>query len=178
MNGQSKTTLMHGVEQLMVSDLVCVASYHTWASLLCDMRPHKQTWSDTSATHPCVFPIEYIAVYYRNNAAAIYCEHIHVTVSGKHFLSVKILPGNHWHHHYLMVNTSQPCFMHNCSPNRVKMLAVKKRWHIIQLKDLVRLWLLQNWMLKAPSCRIVASNFKCSKISLINATNLKMNSWQ
>ena len=37
----------------------------------------------------------------------------------------------------------------------------------IYIKDLVRLWLLQNQMLKIPLYGIVASNFTCSQISLI-----------
>ena len=48
------------VQQLIVSDLVVSgSSYHTRAALSCDMRPHKQTRSDTSScsTHSCGFPI-------------------------------------------------------------------------------------------------------------------------
>ena len=48
------------VEQLIVSDLVvCGASYHARAALSYDMRPHKQTRSDTSScsTDSCGFPI-------------------------------------------------------------------------------------------------------------------------
>ena len=49
------------VEQLLVSDLVVYgASYHTRAVLSCDIRPHKQTPSDTiSSTHSCGFPLLY-----------------------------------------------------------------------------------------------------------------------
>ena len=48
------------VELLIVSDLiVCGVSYHTRAALLCDMRLHKQTQSDTMNcfTHSCGFSI-------------------------------------------------------------------------------------------------------------------------
>ena len=48
------------VEQLVVSDLVVSgASYHTRAQLECDIRPHKQTRSDTCSCsmHSCGFPI-------------------------------------------------------------------------------------------------------------------------
>ena len=40
---------------------------------------------------------------------------------------------------------------------------------ILFIKDLVRLWLLQNWMLKTSLYWIVASNFTCSQIYLIQA---------
>ena len=48
------------VEQLIVSELVvCGDSNHTRAALLCDMRPHKPTQSDTisCSTYSCGFPI-------------------------------------------------------------------------------------------------------------------------
>ena len=49
------------LQQLIVSDfVVCGGSYHTRAQLKCDMRPHKQTRSDTinsCSTHSCGFPI-------------------------------------------------------------------------------------------------------------------------
>ena len=47
------------VEQLIVSNLIpCGASNHTKAALSCDMRPHKETHSDTisCSTHSCGFP--------------------------------------------------------------------------------------------------------------------------
>ena len=49
------------VEPLIVLDLVCRASYHTRAALSCDMRPYKQTRSDTisSSSHAPGFPIVY-----------------------------------------------------------------------------------------------------------------------
>ena len=47
------------VEQLTVSDLICWVSYHIRATLSCDMRPHKETRSDTisRSTHSCGFPM-------------------------------------------------------------------------------------------------------------------------
>ena len=38
---------------------------------------------------------------------------------------------------------------------------------VCYIKDIVRLWLLQNWMLKTPVDWIVASNVTCSQISPI-----------
>ena len=58
MNDKIKPCLC--VEHLIVSDLiVCGALYHTRAQHKCDMRPHKQTWSDivNCSTHECGFPI-------------------------------------------------------------------------------------------------------------------------
>ena len=48
------------VEQPIVSDLIVSGdSYHTRNALSYDMRPHKQTQSDTIgySTHSCRFPI-------------------------------------------------------------------------------------------------------------------------
>ena len=41
-------------------------------------------------------------------------------------------------------------------------------YNITNVKGLARLWLIQNWMLKTPLYWIVATNFKCSQISLID----------
>ena len=52
-------------EQLIVSDLiVCGTSYHTRAVLSCDIRPHKQTRSDTNScsTHSCGFLITLLII--------------------------------------------------------------------------------------------------------------------
>ena len=65
------------VEQLIVSDLVvCGASYHTRAALSCDMRPHKQTRSDTSScsTHSCGVPILFNYIYYSMHCTSDYTD--------------------------------------------------------------------------------------------------------
>ena len=52
MHDKRKTTLV-----------VCVASYHTQAVLLCDIRTHKQTQCDiSSSTAACGFPSLFVIV--------------------------------------------------------------------------------------------------------------------